>query len=475
MFKPILLNFQEDPLLDLAKRGAERRYQMALLQQRQEMQMDEYAASIARDPNFSKDSPYNPYINQKLQETLNEASTLYKTGEISASQFKSYVANRVGNIQLWVQNADQLMKGIDESIAYYKTKGADVSAIKNRAIRKIFMDDKGNWKDGNVLGEEYKSGKLEGIVNKVVQESPDLAFHDTKAIDDWLNTFKTQKENISKSTDKTVGGQTTKVAQASSVLGIAEYSPAWQEIEKSSNGVPIGVRQRMIPIQDIKSNDAVYYSAKADLQRRKREEVQRNKLANNDLTPVKDSDIAVSDDEVSKFVTDYANQKRPYQFTQAEKKADTNITYRTTINTGTPESVDQNIFNATLSGKISPGVFFTEEKPGQYKMKPEWANKLIIGKKKVFDKYTQTEKESDLKAKDVYLYNRGPGNPFGIYIKDEQGGIKKVDSNDADNWTSLFTQLRVDNSWLSTVGGIQPELQKTKKGQKTSFGVSFPQ
>lgn len=460
MFKPIVFNFQEDPLLDLAKRGAERRYQMALLQQRQEMQMDEYAASIARDPNFSKDSPYNPYINQKLQETLNEASTLYKTGKLSSSQFKSYVANRVGNIQLWVQNADQLMKGIDESIAYYKTKGADVSAIKNRAIRKIFMDDKGNWKDGNVLGEEYKSGKLDGIVNKVVQESPDVAFHDTKAIDDWLGTFKTEKENISKSASKTVGGKVAKVGQASSVLGIAEYSPAWQQVVKDANGIPTGVTSKKVSIDDIKSNDALYLSAMAAVKRKKAEA--------GDMSEV-------SDDDVSNYVTEYANLKRPYQFTQAEKKADTNITYRTTINTGTPEYVDQNIFNATLSGKISPGVFFTEEKPGQYKMKPEWVNKLIVGKKKVFDIHTNTEKESDLKAKDVYLYNRGPGNPFGIYIKDEQGNSKSIDSDEADNWTSLFTRLRVDNPWLSTVGGAQPELQKTKKGQKTSFGVSFPQ
>jgi hypothetical protein len=161
------------------------------------------------------------------------------------------------------------MKSIDEGVSYYKTKGADVTSIKSRAARMAFMKEDGTWRTGDEISQMMQENKFSNIVNDVVSSTPELAFHDTKAIDDWLSTVKTSKEKIRKRSGVVTGGQKGRAGTTTTVTGVADYYPMWQDVERDSDGVPSGVRQKLIPAEQLKSNDAVWLSAVAAVKQQK--------------------------------------------------------------------------------------------------------------------------------------------------------------------------------------------------------------
>jgi hypothetical protein len=418
------------------------------LKMQQDIQMDEYAASIMRDPNFTKDSPYNPYINQKLQETLADARTKYQTGELNAATFKSYVANNIGKINLWVQNADQLMKSIDEGVSYYKTKGADVTSIKSRAARMAFMKEDGTWRTGDEISQMMQENKFSNIVNDVVSSTPELAFHDTKAIDDWLSTVKTSKEKIRKRSGVVTGGQKGRAGTTTTVTGVADYYPMWQDVERDSDGVPSGVRQKLIPAEQLKSNDAVWLSAVAA--------VKQQKLATGDVDD--NGDVKVNDYDVVNYVTNYANQKRPYNFTEEEEKQKTNITYRTTVKTGDESGVDYNIFNATFQGKLPEDRFFTGA-GNTYTLRPEFTKKLKISEVAGYG-----GQNIPVYAKSISIDKANKS----LTVTD-QGNNSVTYTAGSPGYASFMTQIDMNNSWLQGAGSSQPELNPKRSGFKTNF------
>lgn len=418
------------------------------LQLQRDMAMDDYAASIMRDPNFTKDSPYNPYINQKLQETLADARSKYQNGELNAATFKSYVANNVGKINLWVQNADQVMKTIDESVAYYKNKGADVSSIKNRAARNAFMKEDGTWRNGDEIAQMMQENKFSNVVNDVVSSAPELAFRDTKAIDDWLNTIKTSKEKIRKRSGTIVGGQKGRSGATTTVTGVADYYPMWQDVERDADGIPIGVRQKAIPADQLKANDAVWLSAVAA--------VKQQKLAAGDVDA--GGNVKVDDNDVVNYVTNYANQKRPYNFTEEEEKQKTNITYRTTIKTGDESGVDYNIFNATFQGRLPSDRFFTGS-GDVYTLRPEFTKKLKISEVAGYG-----GQSIPVYAKSITINKANKS----LTITD-QGNKSVTYTAGSPGYASFMTQIDMNNSWLQGAGSSQPELNPKRSGFKTNF------
>lgn len=401
------------------------------LKLQQDMQMDEYAASIMRDPNFTKDSPYNPYINQQLQETLAEAKLKYQNGELNSSTFKSYVANKVGKINLWVQSADQIMKTIDEGVNYFKTKGADVTSIKTRAARNIFMNPDGSWKTGDQIAQMVQDNSYSTVVNNVVGNNPELAFKDTKAFDDWLNTVKTEKENITKQTASTLGGtrKGVKTSKSTSIKGVADYYPMWQEVEKDQAGIPIGVSQKSIPIDQLKMNDAVWLSLVAA--------VRKQKIASGQID---DNGNPIYDDyDVVNYATQYANQKRPYNFTKDVEKSDTYITYK-------PESAsepieDYNIFNATFNSKLPASRYFTGS-GDVYTLQEGYRKQLVIDQVDKFGggKTNIYPKSVSINTKDKTLTIVDQNNKATNY---KQG---------SDAYASFMTLLDVNNPWLEASG-----------------------
>jgi hypothetical protein len=423
------------------------------LQMQQDADMDEYAASIMRDPNFSKDSPYNPYINQKLQETLNNARLLYQSGALNTSTFKSYVATQVGKINLWVQNADQIMNTIDEGVAYYKTKGADVSSIRSRAARNIFMDEKGNWRDGDAISQMMQGDQVFNAVNTVVETNPALAFKDTKAIDDWLTTFKTEKENITRQSTSTTGGAKGRASTGASIKGVAEYYPSWQEVERNASGIPIGVKEKPLTIEQIRTNDAVYLSAKGAVYN------QRLNSGQWDDPNATDKKITVSDQEIVNYVTQYANQKRPFNFTKDEEKTNTYITYKTSNTYGSGDNSggeDYNIFNATLTGKMPSSNFF-DGSGDVVTLKPTYLNQLKLGETTFAGTKVPiyaTSMSLDKKNKTLTVVS---GGQTQTYKAGEAG------------YGAFMTQLKVLNPGISEWGSSNPQLNPKRSGFKTNI------
>jgi hypothetical protein len=411
------------------------------IKMQQDMAMDEYAASVMRDPNFTKDSPYNPYINQQLQQTLAEARLKYQTGELDASTFKSYVANKIGKINLWVQSADQIMTTVDEGVNYFKTKGADVSSIKNRAARNIFMNPDGSWKTGDQITQMIQDNTYTTVVNDVVGNNPELAFKDMKAFDDWLNTVKTEKENITRQTASTTGGTKTgkKVSSAAGKIGVADYYPMWQQVEKNAAGIPIGVYEKQIPIDQLKMNDAVWLSLVAAVKKQKIEDGKNGVVGAVD----KDGNPIFTDNDIVTYATRYANLKRPYNFTEKEEKSNTYITYKTTNNSGGSGETgeDYNIFNATFSGKLPASRYFSGS-GDVWTLQEGYRNKLVLG---------QTPNASGGKI-DLY--------PKSVSINTKDKTLTVVDNKGAtvnykqgsEGYASFMTLLDVNNPWLETSG-----------------------
>jgi len=445
VYQPI----QETSLYEAFLQSRELAMQRQKLQLQQDMAMDDYAASIMRDPNFTKDSPYNPYINQKLQETLSEAKLKYQKGELNAATFKSYVANSVGKINLWVQNADQIMKTIDEGIAYYKTKGADVTAIKNRAARQVFMNTDGSWKTGDEITQMMQDNKFSEVVNNVVSQNPEIAFKDMKAFDDWLNTVKTSKESITRSSSTTVGGQKGKKSSGVGVKGVADYYPMWQEVETSGAGVPTGVKQKLIPLDQLKQNDAVWLSLTAAVKEQKKK---LGGAANVDAN----GNAIFTDQDIVNYATEYANIKRPYNFTEAQEKQSTNITYKVTNNTGGggDKNKDLNIFNATFQNKLPTSRYFTGS-GDVVTLQPGFS--LKIGEVNTgYGKVDKIAKSVVLDKKNKTLTVTGDDNKSVTY------------NANSDNYKTLMTQLRIMNPWLESSARDQPELSGGT-GFKTGF------
>jgi hypothetical protein len=443
VYQPI----KESSLYESFLQGRELAMKRQQLKLEQDMKMDDYVASIMRDPNFTKDSPYNPYINQKLKETLDEARYKYQTGELNASTFKSYVANNIGKINLWVQSADQLMAMVGEGVDYYKSKGADVTSIKNRAARNIFMDEKGNWRSGDQLNQMMQEGKFTNVVTDVVVSNPELAFKDMKALDDWLNTSKTSKENITLSSSTTVAGQKGKKTSGVGVKGVADYYPMWQEVETNAAGVPIGVKSKNVPLDQLKRNDAVWFSAVAA--------VKKNKIdAGEDATNI-------TEQEVVDYVTNYANQKRPYNFTKDEEKQSTNITYKVTNTSGGGDgggNVDYNIFSQTIRGTLPSNRYF-DGSGDVVNMLPGFLNKLVVGEMPgAYGGASQKimPKSLVLNKKDKSITVTLPDNTSQTYIAGSPG------------YSTFMTQLKMNNPWLEQSGRDQPELNK-KAGFRTNF------
>lgn len=440
VYQPI----KESSLYESFLQGRELAMKRQQMKLQQDMAMDEYVASIMRDPNFTKDSPYNPYINQKLQETLNEARLKYQTGELNAATFKSYVANNIGKINLWVQNADQIMKTIDEGINYYKTKGADVTSIKNRAARSVFMKEDGTWRTGDEINQMMQEDKISGVVSEVVTANPELAFKDMKAIDDWLNTSKTEKQNVTRSSTTTVGGQKGKTTSGVGVKGVADYYPMWQEVEVNASGVPIGVKPKAIPIDQLKRNDAVWLSAQAAVRKNKQD-------AGLDATNI-------TDQEVVDYVTNYANIKRPYNFTKDEEKQSTNITYKITNTSGGgggADYQDYNIFNQTLKGGLPADRYFTGS-GDVWTMQPTFLKNLKISETKILGANVPIYAKSlSLNKKDKSLTVTMPDNTSKTYVAG------------TSEYATFMTQIDMNNSWLEQSARSQPELNR-RSGFKTN-------
>lgn len=447
-FQPFV--YQPTKQESLYEEFIDRQAKMYQLRLQQDKAIDEYSASIMRDPNFSKDSPYNPYINQKLQETLATARAKYQNGELNSGTFRSYVANQVGKINLWVQNSDQIMKSIDESVAYYKTKGADVSSIKNRAARQIFMNEDGSWKDGDVIAKGVQDGSFATVVDNVVESSPQLAFKDTKAVDDWLNTVKTERENITKEVSTIVGGQKGKTSQASTLKGVADFYPMWQQVSRNADGIPTGVTSKTIPIDQIKANDALYYSAKAA--------IHNQRLNNKQFDDGTTDKITVSDQEIANWVTDYANIKRPYNFTKDEEKATSNVVYKTTVVTGDQTGKDYNIFNSTFKGTLPDDRFFTGS-GSSLTLRPNFTNQLKVGKR------TVSGVSVDVYPQSITMDKANKS----ITVKMQDGGVKTYTAGTSD-YAAFMTDLESRNPQLSGWGSSQPELKGAKQsGFRTNF------
>lgn len=449
-FKPTILEFGEDPLMQFLRNRQERAYKAETLRRQQESEMDTYMASILRDPNFSKDSPYNPYINDQLNKTLLEARQKYAKGEISASEFKYYVANKVSGLKLWANNADQITASIDEQVNYFKNKGADVSTLKSRAYREVFMKD-GQWRDGASIADDFKKGNFDNIVSGIVEKSAQDVFNDTKAIDDWLNTFKSEKTNVSEAkTVKRKGGGVETVSTGVD-KGSADFYPLWQQVQKSGE-IPIGVTPKEININDIKANDGVYQSARAAIAREK------------GITA-----DGVNDADVATWLTTYANVRRPYNFAKAEKKADARVTYTTNVNVQQPSQfVDNNIFNGIMAGTMPYDRYFTKGQGDGIVMKPDISQRLVIGKKTVKDPLGGPDREQDVKVNKLVMYP----NSGLIWYQDQDGNKNRVTAGTGD-YESFMSILKIDNPWLGTLGGMQPE-SKPKKGQKSGFGITGP-
>lgn len=446
-FKPTILEFGEDPLLQFMKTKQEKAYKAEVFRKQQESEMDNYMASILRDPNFSKDSPYNPYINDQLNKTLLEARQKYQSGQINASEFKYYVANKVSGLKLWANNSDQITKLIDDQIDYYKNKGADVSTLKSRAYREVFMKD-GQWRDGASIAEDFKNGKFDNVVSRIVETNANDVFNDTKAIDDWLNTFKPEKTNVSEA--KTVKRKSGGVETVSTGVdkGSADFYPEWQQIQKAGE-VPIGVAPKPININSIKANDGVYYSAKAAVAR------ERNITADQ-----------VNDDDVATWVTTYANVKRPYNFTKAERKADARVTYSTTINMPKEDNfVDNNIFNGVMAGTMPYDRYFVLDNrfPDRYFMKPDVAKRIKVGETK--DKLGGTV---PITVERLTMFP----NSGVLWYKSSDGKERSLTAGTGD-YEGFMSLLKVDNPWVGQIGSMQPEV-KVGKGQKAGFGITGP-
>lgn len=451
-FKPTILEFGEDPLMQFLRNRQERAYKAETLRRQQESEMDTYMASILRDPNFSKDSPYNPYINDQLNKTLLEARQKYAKGEISASEFKYYVANKLSGLKLWANNADQITASIDEQVNYFKNKGADVSTLKSRAYREVFMKD-GQWRDGASIAEDFKNGKFDNIVSGIVEKSAQDVFNDTKAIDDWLNTFKSEKTNVSEAkTVKRKGGGVETVSTGVD-KGSADFYPLWQQVQKSGE-IPIGVTPKEININDIKANDGVYQSARAAIAREK------------GVTADK-----VNDADVATWLTTYANVRRPYNFTKAEKKADTRVTYTTNVNVQQPSQfVDNNIFNGIIAGSLPYDRYFTPGSMGggQIVMKPDIASRIVVGTRSVPDPLGGPPREQKVKVKGLAMWPEK-----GVLWYEDDNGNKKSLTAGTGEYEAFMSMLNIDNPWLNQLGRLQPE-NKPKKGQKSGFGITGP-
>jgi hypothetical protein len=451
-FQPILIDYGADPLAQFLQNRRELAYKQEVFRRQQETEMDNYMSSILKDPNFSKDSPYNPYINDQLNKILLDARTQYKEGKINASEFKYTVANRVSSLRLWAENADQIAKSIDDQVDYFKNKGADVSTLKSRAYRSVFMDNNNQWKDGATIANEFKNGNYDNIVTGIVENQAQDVFKDQKAIDDWLNTFKTEKINISESkTVKRKGGGVETVASGAD-KGAADFYPGWQEVQKVG-GIPVGVLPKTIDINSIKTNDAVYFSAKSAVAQEK------------GITADQ-----VNDADVASWLTTYANTKRPYNFTKAERKADARVTYTTNVNVSqpSPSYVDNNIFNGVMAGTMPYDRYFTKGQGDAIVMKPDISKRLVVGRKTVKDPLGGPDREQDVKVNKLVMYP----NSGLIWYQDQDGNKNRVTAGTPD-YESFMSILKIDNPWLGTLGGMQPEA-KPKKGQKSGFGITGP-
>lgn len=455
MIQPFI--YQPNQFPSLYQEVYENRLRAYQIQQQNQRSVDDYIGSIIKDPNFTKDNAYNPYINQKLSEILEQNRALYKSGKISASEFKYKVGTEAAKLRTWVSTADQIMTGIvDPSVEYYKGKGGNVAALKNRTAKQIFTNPDGSWKDGAQLQSELKEGKFDRIVSDVANNYSDIAFTDTKALDQWLETFKPEKQSISETKSVTVKGQKTGSVVAGSEKGVADYYPAWQSVEKVSD-IPTGVSQKTVDINIIKSNDAVYLSAKSALIRQKAQ-----------LNPPKNPNdkIEVTDDEIASYVTNYANTKRPFQFTKAEGSKQANITYKQTTNVNVPSEspkFDTNIFNRVLSEGMDE-AYFHKTKYGPLALNNRWINQgIVTGYKFQKDPLTGEDKKVPVRAKMVLVYP----NESKITITD-QDDKKQVVVAGTPGYEELMTQLSIDNPWLLQAGG---RIFPGKKG----FGVKGPQ
>jgi hypothetical protein len=59
-----------------------------------------------------------------------------------------------------------------------------------------------------------------------------------------------------------------------------------------------------------------------------------------------------------------------------------------------------------------------------------------------------------------------------IWYQDQDGNKNRVTAGTGD-YESFMSILKIDNPWLGTLGGMQPE-SKPKKGQKSGFGITGP-
>jgi hypothetical protein len=189
----------------------------------------------------------------------------------------------------------------------------------------------------------------------------------------------------------------------------------------------------------------------------------------------KEKDITadkVNDADVASWLTTYANTKRPQSFTEAEKKADSRVTYTTNVNVSqpSPSYVDNNIFNGVMAGTMPYDRYFQKGSMGgdHLVMKPNISNRLVVGTKMVPDPLGGPPKEQKIKVKSLALYP----NSGLLWYEDEDGNKNRLTSGTSD-YESFMSMLKVDNPWLGTLGGMQPETQP-KKGQKSGYRISGP-